>query len=50
METIKECIENLEAKFKELQCQFYKVEVEVSGKLAKIEEIINRLSKALLFD
>ena len=50
MVTIEECIKNLEAKFKELQCRFHIVEVGVADKLVRIEETINNLSKALLFD
>ena len=50
METIKERIENLEAKFKELQCRFRIVEVRVADKLEKIEKTINKLSKSLFFN
>ena len=50
MATIKESNENLEAKFTELQYRFRKMEVRVVDKFAKIEETINKLSKALLFD
>ena len=50
MTTTKESIENLEAKFMELQYQFSIMEVRVVDKLAKIEETINKLPKALLFD
>ena len=50
MATIKEHIENLRTKLKELQCQFHIVEMGVADKLTKIEETINWLSEALLFD
>ena len=50
METIKECIENLEGKFKELQCRFRIVEVGVADKLAKIDKTTKRLFQALLFN
>ena len=50
MTTIKECIEILEVKFKELQCQFCIMEVGVADKLAKINETIRRLFEALLFN
>ena len=50
MARIKESIENLEVKFKELQCQFRIVEVGVADKLAKIDETISRLFVALLFN
>ena len=50
MTTIKESIENLEAKFMELQYRFCIMEVRVVDKLTKIEETISKLSKALLFD
>ena len=43
MTTIKERIENLEEGVSSI------VKVEVADKLVKIEEIINKLSKALLF-
>ena len=46
----KKRIENLEAKFKELQCRFCIVEVGVSNKLTKIEEKINKLIDTLLFN
>ena len=50
MAIIKECIENLEPKFKELQCPFCRVEVGATNMLTKIEEIINRLFEAMLFN
>ena len=48
--TIKECIENWETKFKELRCRFCIVEVGVADKLAKIDETMNKLFEALLFN
>ena len=50
MATIKERIENLEVKFKELQCRFRIMEVEVADKLAKMEEKIERLFEVMLFN
>ena len=50
MAIIKERIENLEAKFMELQYRFPIVDVGVANKPVKIEETINKLSKALLFN
>ena len=49
MATIKEHIENLEVKFKEVQCRF-RIEVGVANKLAKFYETISRLSTDLLFN